>query len=77
MAWVSASVEYSSDPVFGFQVPKACPEIPDDVLNPASSWSSQEAYMKRYRSLASRFIDNFRKFEDQVPDEIRNAGPRI
>jgi phosphoenolpyruvate carboxykinase (ATP) len=71
------AVEYSSDPVFGFQVPKACPEIPDDVLNPASSWSSQEAYMKRYRSLASRFIDNFRKFEDQVPDEIRNAGPRI
>jgi phosphoenolpyruvate carboxykinase (ATP) len=70
-------VEYATDPIFGFQVPKTCPDIPDSVLDPASSWSSRDAYMKRYRSLASRFIDNFHKFEDQATEEVKQAGPRI
>lgn len=70
-------VEYTQDPVFGFQVPKTCPDIPDNVLDPASSWPSREAYMKRYRSLASRFIDNFKKFEDQASPQVRDAGPKL
>jgi phosphoenolpyruvate carboxykinase (ATP) len=71
-------LEYFTDPVFGFQVPKTCPGIPDNVLNPASSWSSLDAYMKRYRSLASRFIDNFKKFTDVAGiEEITKFGPRI
>jgi phosphoenolpyruvate carboxykinase (ATP) len=71
-------VEYLTDPVFGFQVPITCPEIPESVLNPASSWPGQEAYMKRYRSLASRFIDNFEKFADVSGiEEIAKNGPRI
>jgi len=72
------NVEYLTDPVFGFQVPVTCPEVPDSVLNPALSWSGQEAYMKRYRSLASRFIDNFKKFADVSGiEEIAKHGPRI
>ncbi len=71
-------VEYFTDPVFGFQVPKSCPGIPDGVMNPASSWSSQEAYMKKYRALASRFIDNFKKFEGQpLIDDLVKSGPRL
>jgi phosphoenolpyruvate carboxykinase (ATP) len=70
-------VEYTTDPIFGFQAPKTCPEIPESVLDPASSWSSREAYMKRYRALASRFIDNFRKFDDQAPEQVRAAGPKL
>lgn len=70
-------VEYTTDPIFGFQVPRSCPDIPDSVLDPASSWQSREAYMKRYRALASRFIDNFKKFEDQAPPEVQQAGPKI
>lgn len=70
-------VEYSTDPVFGFEVPKTCPNVPDDVLNPSSSWPSKELYMQRYRELASRFIDNFRKFEKDSPPEIRASGPKI
>jgi len=71
------AVAYTTDPVFGFQVPKTCPGIPDGVMNPAASWPSQDAYFNRYRALAARFIDNFKKFEDQVPAEVRNAGPKI
>ena len=70
-------VEYYTDPVFGFQVPKHCPGIPDDVLYPSTAWSSEDAYMKRYRSLAARFIDNFQKFADSCPPELINSGPKI
>jgi len=70
-------VEYQEDPIFHFLVPKSCPEIPSSVLDPASSWSSQEAYMKRYRDLASRFVDNFKKFEDESPPEVISSGPKL
>ncbi|MBI3361137.1 MAG: phosphoenolpyruvate carboxykinase (ATP), partial [Chloroflexi bacterium] len=34
------AVEYTADPIFGFEVPKTCDGVPSDVLNPASSWPS-------------------------------------
>ncbi len=70
-------VDYSTDPVFGFQVPKQCPGVPEDVLDPAKSWPSRESYIKRYRSLASRFIDNFKRFEEGVPAEVLAVGPKL
>jgi len=69
-------VEYQTDPVFGFSVPKSCPDVPDHVLDPASSWPSREAYMQMYKDLASRFIENFKKFESGCTPEVRDAGPK-
>jgi phosphoenolpyruvate carboxykinase (ATP) len=70
-------VDYSTDPIFGYQVPKTCPNVPEDVLDPASSWPSREAYMKRYRTLAVRFIDNFKKYADGASKIIMEAGPKL
>ncbi len=70
-------VEYYTDPIFGFEVPKHCPGIPDSVLYPSTAWSDEEAYMKRYRSLAARFIDNFKKFADSCPIEVVKSGPQL
>jgi phosphoenolpyruvate carboxykinase (ATP) len=70
-------VEYAIDPVFGFEVPKSCPNVPDAVLNPAASWPSRAEYMKKYRELAARFIDNFHKFTDHpAVKELEVAGPK-
>lgn len=60
-------VEYYTDPIFGFQVPKSCEGVPSNILNPAESWNDKQVYMTRYRQLASRFVDNFKKFESQLP----------
>ncbi len=35
-------VEYDTDPVFGFRVPKTCAGVPAEVLNPAESWPDKE-----------------------------------
>jgi phosphoenolpyruvate carboxykinase (ATP) len=70
-------VPYRADPVFGFQVPRQCPGIPDEVLDPSSSWSNKDEYWKKYRQLAMRFIENFRKFADACPPEVLAAGPKV
>ena len=71
------NVDYDADPVFGFEVPKSCDGVPADVLNPASSWPSKTQYMEKYRELATRFVENSRKFEHSVAPEVLSAGPRL
>ena len=71
------NVEYYQDPIFGFEVPKTCPDVPDNVLEPWSSWPSRDEYDKRYRDLAMRFVQNFAKFSEGIPLEVIEAGPKI
>ncbi len=70
-------VAYTTDPVFGFEVPKTCPDVPDKVLDPAGSWPSKAEYAKKYHQLAARFVDNFKKFAADCPPELVEAGPKI
>jgi phosphoenolpyruvate carboxykinase (ATP) len=70
-------VETAVDPLFGFAVPVSCRGVPPQVLNPASAWPDEHAYMDKYRQLATRFVDNFRKFEAGVAPEVAAAGPNL
>jgi phosphoenolpyruvate carboxykinase (ATP) len=70
-------VEYFQDPVFGFEVPKTCPSVPESVLEPWSSWPGKEEYMKKYKQLAMRFVENFVKFEEGTPKEVIKSGPKV
>jgi phosphoenolpyruvate carboxykinase (ATP) len=70
-------VEYYRDPIFGFDVPKTCPDVPGSVLEPWSSWPSREEYDKRYRDLAQRFKENFAKFTDGTTQDVIDAGPKL
>jgi phosphoenolpyruvate carboxykinase (ATP) len=69
-------VKFSQDPIFGFEVPTKCPGVMDDVLDPLSSWSDKNEYDRKYRQLAARFTENFKKFQDQAPQEVIDAGPQ-
>lgn len=70
-------VEYKTDPVFGFQVPKTCAGVPDSILNPAESWPSKKAYDEKYKQLAARYIENFKKYEEGCPPEVIKSGPKL
>jgi phosphoenolpyruvate carboxykinase (ATP) len=72
-----ATVKFTRDPVFGFEVPTECADVPAPVLDPASSWHDRDVYMQKYRQLASRFVENFKKFETGCPPEVVKAGPTI
>jgi phosphoenolpyruvate carboxykinase (ATP) len=69
-------VEYYQDPVFGFNVPKTCPDVSEEVLYPARAWHKEADYWRKYKQLAARFIDNMKKFEQGTPPEVIAAGPR-
>jgi phosphoenolpyruvate carboxykinase (ATP) len=72
-----ANVKYAKDPVFGFDVPTTCDGVPASVLNPAESWPNMELYLDKYRTLAARFVQNFKKFLTNCPPDVRQAGPSI
>jgi phosphoenolpyruvate carboxykinase (ATP) len=64
------------DPIFRFRVPQSCDGVPADVLDPASSWPSPSIYMDKYRQLAARFVENFKRFESACPPDVIAAGPK-
>lgn len=69
--------EFATDPVFGFSVPKNCEGVPASVLDPSGSWPSKEVYLQKYKQLAARFVENFKKYESGCPPEVIKAGPKV
>jgi len=70
-------VNYTKDPIFGFEVPMECPDVPAEVLSPSSSWGDKKEYDRRYKDLAMRFKENFAKFADSTPQEVVEVGPKV
>ena len=70
-------VPMEKDPIFQVAVPKHCPGISDEVLQPASAWQDAETYQLKAREVALLFQDNFRQFVDEADPDICNAGPVV
>lgn len=69
--------EYKSHEVFGLMMPKSCPSVPSDVLNPKNTWEDKAAYDKKANDLASAFNENFKKYASGANEEIMNAAPKV
>lgn len=61
-AFRGALTDFETDSVFGLQIPKSCPEVPSEVLNPRNTWADKEAYDKKATELKAMFDKNFEKF---------------
>jgi len=69
-------VDYVTDPIFGLKIPQSCPNVPEEVLNPKNTWEDKAAYDAQAKKLAAMFNENFKQFEDQVSDEVKNTAPK-
>ncbi|HDR16340.1 MAG TPA: phosphoenolpyruvate carboxykinase (ATP) [Desulfobacteraceae bacterium] len=67
--------EFDRDQHFGFMVPRQCPGVPPEILNPAQSAADASDYANRAKKLAEDFKENFRQFEKNVSPEITSAMP--
>jgi phosphoenolpyruvate carboxykinase (ATP) len=67
--------ETTEDPFFGLNVPGEVPGVDSTLLDPRSTWESGEAYDEQATKLADLFRENFQRFESQVSEEVRFAGP--
>jgi phosphoenolpyruvate carboxykinase (ATP) len=77
------NVQYEEHPIFRVLVPKSCPSIPEEILNPINTWENKNEYDRLANELAEKFNKNFEKFNKNfekfknVSDEIRKAAPII
>lgn len=69
------NVSYEKDPVFGLQYPTECEGVPSEVLNPKNTWKDKSAYDEQAKKLAKLFKDNFKIYENDVSEEVKNSGP--
>ena len=66
-----------TDPVFGLDAVAACPGVPDNILDTRSAWADKAAFDQTAAKLAKLFAENFKKYAEDVDQEVREAGPRI
>jgi phosphoenolpyruvate carboxykinase (ATP) len=71
------NVAYETDAVFGMKMPKSCPGVPSEILNPRNTWKDKKDYDLKAKELAKKFVENFKKFADQANEETLEAAPVI
>ena len=69
-------VKYRHDDLFNLDIPTECPNVPSEILDPKNTWIDKDSYDLSAKKLAQMFVENFNKFKN-VPQEIRNAGPKL
>lgn len=64
--------EFIKDDLFHLDIPKACENVPSEMLNPINTWEDAEKYKKTALKLAKQFSDNFDKAygEQNIKAEI-------
>jgi phosphoenolpyruvate carboxykinase (ATP) len=68
-------VAFDKDPAFGLDVPRECPGVPENVLNPRNTWDDPSAYGAKAEDLVGLSKEHFKQFANDVPPEIAQAGP--
>lgn len=70
-------VEYQEHEIFNLQMPKTCPNVPDEILNPVKTWQNASEYEAKARELAAAFSENFKQFENGENEEIVPKGLKM
>lgn len=52
-------VDYEQHTVFNLAMPKSCPGVPDEILNPRNTWADKDAYDTAAQKLRDMFRKNF------------------
>ena len=71
-------LEYENYDVFNLQVPKTCPGVPSELLNPKAAWTAgTDSFNDEVTKLGKLFIDNFTKYQSEATEEVVKAGPVV
>lgn len=69
--------DFETDPLFGFEVPKALPGVDTALLDARSTWSDKAAYDATAMKLAKMYANNFKKYEGKGSVDYTRGGPKI
>ncbi len=70
------NIEFVAHQVFGMLMPVSCPNVPKEILHPRYTWADRNEYDIAAKKLANMFVENFKKYADQVDEEILLAAPK-
>ena len=70
-------VNYIEHSIFGLMMPENCPNVPADLLDPKNTWADKDEYDLQAVTLAKKFEENFKVFEDQASPEILKGTPNL
>ena len=68
-----AAGEFEQEPFFGLMIPKACPHVPAEVLNPRNVWKDKADYDETAKGLGEQFRKNFEQYRGYVSAEIASV----
>jgi len=51
--------KFRIDPIFGLHIPLSCPDVPDEILDPRSTWNDPAAYDSQAKKLWKAFKDTY------------------
>ena len=62
--------------MFGFTVPTELPGVDTNILDPRNTYANPEEWSKKAEMLAEKFINNFKKFENNEAGKARCSRSR-
>ncbi|MES2277089.1 MAG: phosphoenolpyruvate carboxykinase (ATP) [Bacteroidota bacterium] len=67
--------QFEKFPVFDLQIPKTCPGVPSEILNPIDQFKAITPYLERLIDLAKKFKHNFIPYENMVSQDVAECCP--
>ncbi|MEO0818984.1 MAG: phosphoenolpyruvate carboxykinase [Pseudomonadota bacterium] len=68
------SVDFRTDPHFGFEVPVSVPGVEPRLLDPRATWADPAAYDAQASRLVGMFAANFAQYEPHVGPDVKAAA---
>ena len=65
-------------PIFDFEIPTELPGVDPKILDPRDTYTNPEEWTVKAKDLAARFINNFKKYENNAAGKaLVAAGPQL
>ncbi len=68
-------IEFENFDGFNLCIPKSCPDVPSEILNPENGWKDKTAFNNTLLKLSQIFNKNMEQYEQFLDDDVRKCGP--
>ncbi len=77
-AYAKEGVAFEHNDIFNLEVPTSVPgaDVPAEIMNPRNLWADKAAYDEQAKKLAKMFQKNFEEKYPDMPENVKNAGPK-
>ncbi len=68
---------FETDPVFQFEIPTKCPDVPDELLNPRKTADDEGEYELRANRLAREFMKDYELYISEMPENMQSMLSQV